>query len=582
MKKKQIITLLVAMSITAGSVSGCGMSINASAPAATQSAAPACEAASTKAATCEDVDYSDYDSMSISEAADSYTYDYSTNDAYGMAACETEECAPAASYNKYMSFSESKNDDYWNDSKNSGDSYLDEIFGDDEKSNLPNSEEYSELEEIGFKSARRSPLSTFAADVDTASYSNMRRMLIDGYRIDELPEGSIRIEELINYFNYDYSNPKGKEPFGVTTVLGDCPWNDRAKLLSIGLKTEDIDFSDTPASNLVFLIDVSGSMFTEDKLPLLQDAFCMLTDELSDKDRVSIVTYAGSDSVVLTGARGNETRKIKNAIRDLEAGGSTNGSAGIETAYKLAEKYFIKGGNNRVILATDGDLNVGVTSVGGLEDLITTKKESGVFLSVLGFGTGNIKDNRMETLADKGNGNYAYIDSKREAKKVLVKELSANMLTVCKDVKFQVEFNPKAVKGYRLIGYSNRVMANKDFNDDTKDGGEIGAGHTVTALYELILKDKVEDELLNLNIRFKRPSADESELLTYPVTMKSYKRNPGDDFYFQSAVAEFGLIASHSEYAEDATLGDVEDILESIDLNDEYKEEFYELVKYSR
>ena len=572
MKKKQIITLLVAMSITAGSVSGCGVSVKSSEcatndPVRVQSF---CETAPSVEETCEEADY---------EEAPCEEANYVEE---APAACE-EACEDV--YNdsdEYGSTESAANSRQLSATKTTGEgSYLDEIYG-DSKDYADTNEEYSELEEIGFKSVRRSPLSTFAADVDTASYSNMRRMLMDGYYVQDLPKDSIRIEELVNYFDYNYKNPKGNDPFGVTTVLGDCPWNDRAKLLSIGLKTEDINFADTPASNLVFLIDVSGSMFSDDKLPLLQDAFCMLTNELTSKDRVSIVTYAGSDSIVLKGAKGNENRKIKNAINDLEAGGSTNGSAGIETAYELAEKYFIKGGNNRVILATDGDLNVGITSVGGLEDFISEKKESGVFLSVLGFGSGNIKDNRMEVLADKGNGNYAYIDSQREAKKVLVKELSANMLTVCKDVKFQVEFNPEAVKGYRLIGYSNRVMANKDFNDDTKDGGEIGAGHTVTALYELVLRQNAEDELLDLNIRFKRPSSETSELLTYPVTLDSYEKYPGDDFLFQSAVAEFGLVASRSEYAEGANLDDVQYILESIDLNDEYKEEFLDMVRYCR
>ena len=565
MKRKQVITLLVAMSVTASSLCGCGLSINGAA----QTAPTATQECCTEVASCDEPMESPREEYEYE--AEEACYDTAS---YNMAA------APMMNADKSAKGLDNKSYDKDEAGYDKDGSYLDDIYGDEK--NTPNTEEYSDLEEIGFKSARRSPKSTFAADVDTASYSNLRRMLNEGYSIGDLPEGSVRIEELINYFSYNYKNPKGKEPFGVTTVLGDCPWNDDAKLLSIGLKTEDIDFSDSPASNLVFLIDVSGSMFSEDKLPLLQEAFCMLTDQLSEKDRVSIVTYAGSDSVVLRGARGDESRKIKRAIKDLEAGGSTNGSAGIETAYELARENFIKGGNNRVILATDGDLNVGITSVGGLEEFISEKKESGVFLSVLGFGTGNIKDNKMETLADKGNGNYAYIDSKREAKKVLVKELSANMLTVCKDVKLQVEFNPEVVKGYRLVGYSNRVMANRDFDDDTKDGGEIGAGHTVTALYELILKENTDEKILDLNIRFKRPSADESELLTYPVDFSSYKRNPGDDFLFQSAVAEFGLIASHSEYAEDSRISDVEDILDSIDLDDEYKEEFRELVSYCR
>ena len=468
--------------------------------------------------------------------------------------------------------------------KSTTDSYLDSVYDMDTQENRKlestENEEYTDLEELGFKNAQRNPVSTFAADVDTASYSNMRRLFSYGYNYDELPENSVRIEELVNYFNYDYQGPKGSEPFGVNTVLGDCPWNRRAKLLSIGLKTEDIDFSKAPSSNLVFLIDVSGSMYDEDKLPLLQDAFCMLADQLDAKDRVSIVTYAGEDTVVLEGVKGSEHRKIKNAIRNLEASGCTNGGRGIKTAYELAEDYFIKGGNNRVILATDGDLNVGVTSVSDLEDLISEEKETGVFLSVLGFGSGNIKDNRMEALADKGNGNYAFIDSEREAKKVLVTELTANMLTVCKDVKFQVEFNSDVVDKYRLIGYTNRAMSNRDFDDDTKDGGEIGAGHTVTALYEIVLADDFSDKdrILDLNVRFKRPAADESELLTYVVKGSAYDNHPSDDFMFQSAVAEFGLLASKSEYTGRSSIEDVYDILSEIDLNDEYKEEFLDMV----
>ncbi|MBR4718949.1 MAG: VWA domain-containing protein [Lachnospiraceae bacterium] len=507
-------------------------------------------------------------------------------------------------------------DEYKDDRREENDKegYLGEIY---DYSCIPesvNREEYSKLEEQGYRSVLNSPLSTFAADVDTASYSNLRRMLNDGYSIYNLPNGSVRVEELINYFNYDYSGPRGSEPFGVNTMISDCPWNSRAKLLSIGLKTEDIDFADTPASNLVFLIDVSGSMSDYDKLPLLQEAFGMLTDELTDKDRVSIVTYANGVDTVLEGARGNDSRRIKRVLNNLFASGGTNGGAGIETAYKLAEKNFIKGGNNRVILATDGDLNLGVTSVGGLEELISMKKESGVYLSVLGFGTGNLKDNRMETLADKGNGNYAYIDSVREARKVLIDELSSNMLTVCKDVKLQVEFNPAYVKGYRLVGYANRTMAAKDFNNDKKDGGEIGAGHEVTALYELILNDEYEaddtdidglryadefrkasgksskrnrtsldrnSELLTLSIRYKKPSENKSKLLTYPVTFACYTDSPSNDFMFQSAVAEFGLIASNSEYMGNADIHNVIETLDTIRLDDEYKQEFKDLVEYA-
>ena len=498
----------------------------------------------------------------------------------------------------------------------SANSYIDSIYDYEELPEYPNTEEYSQWKEQGFCSVMKAPLSTFAADVDTASYSNLRRLINSGYELDELPQGAARIEEMINYFSYDYNTPKGMDPFGVTTQISTCPWNDEAKLLMIGLKTEDIDYSQAPPSNLVFLLDVSGSMYSDDKLPLLQESFSLLAENLTKKDRVSIVTYAGDDRIVLDGVRGDETKKIKKALDSLEAGGGTYGSKGIETAYKLAEENYIEGGNNRIILATDGDLNIGLTSEEELEDLITEKKESGIYLSVLGFGTGNIKDNKMETLADKGNGNYAYIDSLREANKVLVEEMTATLLTICKDVKFQVEFNPEVVESYRLLGYENRALAKEDFNDDTKDAGEIGAGHSVTALYEIVLtypdydlaqheiddlkysnqyrkmlgkqlgmadvvkwEDVDDAEWLTISVRYKKPAEDESNLLQYPVGSECYTDRPSDDFVFAAAVAEFGLLASHSEYPEDASIKHVEKALKSIDLSDEYKEEFLELVQ---
>lgn len=463
-----------------------------------------------------------------------------------------------------------------------------------------NTEEYSALEEAGFKAVANDPLSTFSADVDTASYSNVRRMIEQGYSMDEIPDGAVRIEEMLNYFSYDYNLPKKDEPFGVTTVISDCPWNEEAKLLQIGLKTQEIDFSEAPDSNLVFLLDVSGSMYTDDKLPLLQKSFSMLVEELGEKDTVSIVTYAGSDRVVLTGESGDNQAEIIAAINALEAGGSTNGAAGIETAYALAEKYFIEGGNNRVILATDGDLNVGVSSESDLKELVTEKRESGVYLSVLGFGAGNIKDNKMETLADCGNGNYAYIDSIGEAKKVLVEQMGATLVTVAKDVKLQVEFNPAYVKGYRLLGYENRALATEDFDDDKKDAGEIGAGHMVTALYEIVPVDsgqeiaetelKYQDgkktagiengEWLNLKIRYKEPDADESLLKEYPVTQEAYTDKPSQDFYFAAAVAEFGLLLRDSEYKGDASFENVRELLKKVDTDeDDYKDEFVYLVK---
>lgn len=463
-----------------------------------------------------------------------------------------------------------------------------------------NTEEYSALKESGFKAVANDPLSTFSADVDTASYSNLRRMIEDGYMIGEIPQGAVRIEEMLNYFSYDYNLPKKGEPFGVTTVIGDCPWNEDAKLLQIGLKTEEIDFSEAPASNLVFLLDVSGSMYSDDKLPLLQKSFSMLAGELTEKDTVSIVTYAGADEVILKGVGGGNKEEITRAINALEAGGSTNGADGIGTAYELAEKYFIKNGNNRVILATDGDLNVGPSSESELDKLITEKKESGVFLSVLGFGTGNIKDNKMETLADHGNGNYAYIDSVGEAKKVLVEQMGATLVTVAKDVKFQVEFNPAYIKGYRLLGYENRTLATEDFDDDKKDAGEIGAGHMVTALYEIIPTDSAQEidatelkyqenkketgvmngEWLNLKIRYKEPDGSESILKEYPVTEDMYEKKPSEDFYFAAAVAEFGMILRDSGYKGEASIENVRALLKNVDTEkDDYKDEFVYLVK---
>lgn len=463
-----------------------------------------------------------------------------------------------------------------------------------------NTEEYSSIKEMGYRSVANEPLSTFSADVDTAAYSNLRRMIEDGYRLEDIPAGAVRIEEMLNYFSYDYALPQGEEPFGVTTMMGDCPWNKDARLLQIGLKTEEIDFSEAPDSNLVFLLDVSGSMYSDDKLPLLQRAFSLLTQELTEKDRVSIITYAGSEAVLLEGVSGDRKEEIIEALEGLEAGGSTNGAGAIETAYRLAEEYYIEGGNNRILLATDGDLNVGISSESELERLVTKKKESGVFLSVLGFGTGNLKDNKMETLADKGNGNYAYIDSLGEAKKVLVEQMGATLVTVAKDVKLQVEFNPAYVKGYRLLGYENRTLATEDFDDDKKDAGEIGAGHMVTVLYEIIPVDSPQEipqtelkyqdqsgnagvkngEWMNLKIRYKEPESDSSRLCAYPITQDAYRKEPSADFRFAAAVAEFGLLLRDSEYKRDASFENVRELLKGADTeNDEYKDEFAWLVR---
>ncbi len=456
-------------------------------------------------------------------------------------------------------------------------------------------EEYNKVEEQRYQSTKNQPLSTFSADVDTASYSNIRRMLKEGRMVDT---GAVRIEEMLNYFNYDYKQPDGESPFGVTTELSDCPWNPDSKLFLVGIQTEKIDFSKSAPANLVFLIDVSGSMMDENKLPLVQRAFLLLTENLTEKDRISIVTYAGSDMVVLSGAKGDQKEEIQTAITELEAGGGTYGSKGIETAYQIAMENYIEGGNNRVILATDGDLNVGITSESELTNLIEEKRKSGVALSVLGFGTGNIKDNKMEALADHGNGNYAYIDSLMEARKVLVEEMGATLLTVASDVKFQVEFNPAKVKGYRLVGYDNRRLATEDFNDDAKDAGEVGAGHSVTVLYELVLTDsKMEipetelkyqtteqtnlvDELLTVNIRYKKPGEQKSILISEPVGEEGLADTLTNNLAFASAVAEFGLLLKDSEYKGDAAFAKVLSRLESTDYKqDEYRAEFYQLVK---
>ncbi|MCR5672621.1 MAG: VWA domain-containing protein [Lachnospiraceae bacterium] len=587
---KKVSTVVTAVIMTASMLAGCGIDFKASTAAAPMPSENVYYTDTEPEAYCEAPAAAD-ESIACSAPAGNEDMIY-----YGCYAStdETEEYAAECydSYDGYDSYANSASAEseknYLMPEMKKSDSYLGSAYdfnGRDSRIRS-NSEEYSEFDEHGYMSVKNHPLSTFAADVDTASYSNLRRMLTEGYRLRDIPEGAVRIEEMINYFNYDYKGPKGSDPFGVNAELSYCPWNEDALLMSIGLKTEDIDYSEAPDSNLVFLIDVSGSMAGNDRLELLKDAFSMLVDELSEKDRVSIVTYANGVDTVLKGATGDEKRKIKNAIRDLEASGGTNGGDGIITAYKVAEKYFIKGGNNRIILATDGDLNLGLTSVDELQDLVSKKKESGVFLSVLGFGSGNIKDNRMETLADNGNGNYSYIDSEKEAKKLLVDELCSNMLTICKDVKLQVEFNPEVVKGYRLLGYDNRVMKDRDFNDDKKDGGEIGAGHEVTVLYEIIptaeysgIKYRgLDEKILSLDIRFKRPAEDTSSLLSYPITFEAFNSSPSDEFEFKSAVAEFGLLASDSLFAADADLDNVIDRLESIDLDDDYKTEFYKLI----
>jgi Ca-activated chloride channel homolog len=428
-----------------------------------------------------------------------------------------------------------------------------------------NTESYDRIDDNPFRRAAQDPLSTFSIDVDTASYANVRRFLNSG---SMPPADAVRIEEMINYFRFDYPRPVNGVPFAVTTELTACPWNPAHRLALIGLQAQTVDLDKVPARNLVFLLDVSGSMEPPDKLPLVRTAMRMLVDTLTARDRIAIVVYAGASGIVLPSTSGAHKERIHEAIGRLEAGGSTNGGQGITLAYQVAQEQFVKGGINRVILATDGDFNVGVTNQGDLTRLIEAKRASGIFLSVLGVGTGNVKDSTMEKLADRGNGNYAYLDSLHEARKVLVNEGGATLVTVAKDVKIQVEFNPANVAAYRLIGYENRILTNQDFNDDRKDAGEIGAGHTVTALYEIVpagaevnvpgvdpLKYQrpappatrvAGDELMTVKLRYKAPDADVSKLIAVPV--KNQSREMSGNIGFAAAVAEFGMLLRQSEH----------------------------------
>ena len=447
-----------------------------------------------------------------------------------------------------------------------------------------NTESYDRIQENPFLAAKGNPLSTFSIDVDTASYANARRFLNDG-RLP--PPDAVRLEEFINYFHYDYEGPTDSTPFATHTELTECPWSPDHWLLRIGLKGKEIEIDRRPASNLVFLIDVSGSMDDENKLPLLKNALRLLVGQLTENDRLAIVVYAGGSGVILPSVRGTEKTRIVAALDGLEAGGSTHGSAGIQDAYEMAVQHFIPGGTNRVILATDGDFNVGVTNEGELTRLIEEKAKTGVFLSVLGFGQGNYKDSTMEKLADQGNGNYAYIDTLHEGRKVLVEQLTGTLITIAKDVKIQVEFNPAKVQSYRLLGYENRLLRAEDFNDDRKDAGEIGAGHTVTALYELVpvgadensagrasavdelkyqsageLTEAAEaDELLTLKLRYKEPEGDESRLLENAVASTVAEFDGASvDHRFAAAVASFGMLLRKSEHRGTATFDGVQSI----------------------
>ena len=476
-----------------------------------------------------------------------------------------------------------------------------------------NTESYAGISENGYRDPLREPYSTFSIDVDNASYSNVRRFINLG---QEVPADAVRIEEMINYFKYDYPQPAGEHPFSVYTETGVSPWNKNHYLLHIGLRAKDIDRGELPPSNLVFLLDVSGSMNYPNKLPLLKSAFSLLLNELREEDRVAIVVYAGAAGVVLESTPGNKKEIIHQALDNLQAGGSTAGGAGLMLAYKIAEKNFIKGGNNRIILATDGDFNVGVSDNASMEQLVEKQRGLGIYMTVLGFGMENIKDDKMEIIADKGNGNYAYIDNIQEARRVLVQEFGGTLFTVAKDVKFQVEFNPAYVKAYRLVGYENRLLADKDFNDDTKDAGEMGAGHTVTALYEIIpagsdetgfptvdplryqgkgesrlseeMRPSLKDaprELCNIKLRYKEPDGLTSKLFSKTVGPDIKKAGETTDrFRFSAAVAEFGMILRNSKYSGNATVEDVVSLASGARGTDPdgYRAEFIRLVQSAK
>ena len=467
-----------------------------------------------------------------------------------------------------------------------------------------NTEEYDRIQENGFKSVADTPLSTFSIDVDPASYSNMRRFINRG----ELPPAdAIRTEELVNYFSYDYPKPTGNDPVKITVEAGTCTWNTAHRLVRIGLKAKEIPTEQLPASNLVFLIDISGSMWGANRLDLVKSSLKLLVNNLRNKDKVAIVTYAGSAGVKLEATSGGDKQKIREAIDELTAGGSTAGGAGIHLAYQIAKKNFISDGNNRIILCSDGDFNVGVSSAEGLEQLIEKERKSGVHLTVLGYGMGNYKDKKIQVLAEKGNGNHAYIDNLQEANRVLVGEFGATLHTVAKDVKLQVEFNPSQVTAYRLIGYESRLLKDEDFNNDAKDAGDMGAGHTVTAFYEVIpagvkneyvgkvddlkyqkkekmtLKPTGSDELLTVKLRYKAPDKDVSRKMELP-----FVDNKGDsvssDFRFASAVAMFGQLLRDSDFKGTADYDKVIKLAKQGVNNDErgYRREFIRLVEAAK
>ena len=463
-------------------------------------------------------------------------------------------------------------------------------------------EGYDAITENRFLKATDNPLSTFSIDVDAASYSNIRRLLNAG---NLPPAGAVRIEEMINYFQYNYPQPTRDDPFSINTEISDCPWNNKHKLVVIGLQGKTIPTENLPPANIVFLVDVSGSMMDENKLPLVKQSLKLLVDKLRSVDKVAMVVYAGNAGLVLPSVSGEEKTKIKDAIEQLEAGGSTAGGAGIQLAYKVAKDNFIKDGNNRVVLCTDGDFNIGTSSDAALEQMIEVERKTGVFLTVLGYGTGNYQDAKMQKLADKGNGNHAYIDNFQEARKVLVNEFGGTLFTIAKDVKLQIEFNPRKVQGYRLIGYENRLLNKEDFNNDLKDAGELGSGHTVTALYEVIpagvksefmesvdkLKYQNEmqtttppgtEEIMTIKFRYKKPIENKSKLIEHAVIDHEMPvENTSENFRFAAAVAQFGMLLRNSGFKQSASYENAWKLAKTSLGEDKegYRSEFLKLVR---
>jgi Ca-activated chloride channel family protein len=466
-------------------------------------------------------------------------------------------------------------------------------------------DQYGHLVDNPFRAVKDHPLSTFSIDVDTASYANVRRFLLRENRMP--PTDSVRIEELINYFDYDYAGPDDDVPFAAHVEVAGCPWKPEHRLVRVALKGMEIDTEQRPAANLVFLLDVSGSMGSPDKLPLLKEGMKLLAEQVRKDDRVAIVVYASAEGLALPSTPGAEREKIIAALDRLGAGGSTAGGAGIELAYRVAQENFVEGGINRVLLCTDGDFNVGTTSTGDLVRMVEERAKKGVFLSVLGFGRGNLNDAMMEEISNKGNGNYAYVDSINEARKVLVEQVGGTLVTIAKDVKIQVDFNPVQVAAYRLIGYANRILAKEDFNDDKKDAGEIGAGHAVTALYEIVPPgveidlptvdpskyqttqptndETIAQDLLTLRLRYKAPDGDTSKLLEFPVADAGNSFGKASrDFQFAAAVASFGMLLRDSEHKGDATYDAVLEIAASAKGQDVhgYRAELLEMVRRAK